>query len=519
MEGGRGGGRGAVTETAVHTLGRYELHDEIAAGGMASVYLGRMVGSAGFAKSVAIKRLHPHLAKDPDLVSLLLEEARLMERVRHPNVVATLDVVSEGNELLLVMEYVHGEPLWRLLRAAKEANSTCPPEIAARIAHDVLLGLSAAHRATDAAGKSISIIHRDVSPQNVMVGADGVARLVDFGIAKVMGTIGHTQEGMLKGKVPYMAPELLRFEPASPQTDVWALSVVLWEMRCSRRLFRGENDIEAWMKIMSEPIPDPATIVGTPDPIDDVILRGLSRDVTERYESARAMADDIEKKCRIASPTEVAAWVEKLAAASLASRAALLRGVEARSPVARAEASGGFPTSSGTPPPSELASREPRAMTWRFAIPIVLIGAAAGFFVMMRTADHRPAFVNRLFGRANAAETETTANPTPTATVVETPTAEPARSAEPRPAATEAADASVAAANAADASVAAKPEHGTVKHRPVVVHRAVDAGGAATATTPTPAPTPVKRADCDPPYYVDESGRTRFKVDCLKNNP
>ncbi|MFO0674501.1 MAG: serine/threonine-protein kinase [Polyangiaceae bacterium] len=505
----------AVAETTVHTLGRYELHDEIAAGGMASVYLGRMVGSAGFAKSVAIKRLHPHLAKDPDLVALLLDEARLMERVRHPNVVATLDVVSEGNELLLVMEYVHGEPLWRLLRAAKEAGTHCPPEIAARIAHDVLLGLSAAHRASDASGTPICIIHRDVSPQNVMVGADGVARLVDFGIAKVMGTIGHTQEGMLKGKVPYMAPELLRFEPASPQTDVWALAVVLWEMRCSRRLFRGENDIEAWMKIMSEPIPDPATIVGTPDPIDDIILRGLSRDVTERYESARAMADDIERKCRIASPTEVAAWVEKLASASLASRAALLRGVEARSPVARAEASGPFPTSSGTPLPSELAAREPRSMTWRYAIPIVLVGAAAGFFVM-RASDRRPAFVDRLFGRASAAQTETTSE-VPSSRVVAVETTPSVASASASSSPTPAPASASALAPAPAASSATKVEPVVPKHRTPVVHRVdrvVDAGAAATVTTPAPP----KRADCDPPYYVDESGRTRFKVDCLKQN-
>src|SRR5678809_682194 len=235
-----------MSDDRVRTIGRYELHAQLASGGMASVYLGRLIGAAGFAKCVAIKRLHPHLAEDPDFVTAILEEARLAERVKHPNVVATIDVVAEAEGLLLVMEYVHGQTLARLLRSANEAKLPCPPAIAARMLHDVLLGLHAAHNAVDATGRPLCIIHRDVSPQNVIVGADGVTRLVDFGVAKAFGSIGHTREGHLKGKVPYMAPEILRFEQPSPQTDIWAAAVVLWETRCARRLFKGESEIQLW---------------------------------------------------------------------------------------------------------------------------------------------------------------------------------------------------------------------------------------------------------------------------------
>ena len=285
----------------------YELGDRFARGGMAEVFLANPPPHlrAELGEHVAVKQLLPELEAKDEFLDMFLEEGKLALLLEHPNLVRTVGVGTIEGRHAIVMELLRGSDLRKLCKSAKKHGVGIPIEVVVRITIDACRGLHAAHEARGRDGEPLYVVHRDVSPQNIFVGIDGSVKVVDFGIAKSNLRGSETQGGMLKGKVPYMAPELLRFEPASPQTDVWALAVVLWEMRCSRRLFRGENDIEAWMKIMSEPIPDPATIVGTPDPIDDIILRGLSRDVTERYESARAMADDIERKCRIASPTKI----------------------------------------------------------------------------------------------------------------------------------------------------------------------------------------------------------------------
>src|SRR6185312_6236622 len=172
----------AFGERDARTAGRYALHGEIASGGMASVYYGRLVGPAGFARVVAIKRLHPQLAALPEFVTMFFDEVRLTARIRHPNVVPTLDAVYENGELFLVMEYVHGESLSNLVRLAREQGIFVPPKVATSIVCGILHGLHAVHEARDERGEPLHIVHRDVSPQNVMVGFDGHARLLDFGI-------------------------------------------------------------------------------------------------------------------------------------------------------------------------------------------------------------------------------------------------------------------------------------------------------------------------------------------------
>src|SRR5437868_956560 len=179
-------------------VGRYAIFDEIASGGMATVYLGRLTGSGGFARTVAIKRLHPQFAKDPEFVTMFLDEARLAARIRHPNVVPTLDVVAASGELFHVMEYVQGESLSHLARGLKTRSERVPLRILLRIMNDVLQGLHAAHEARDERGVPLCIVHRDVTPQNVLVGVDGVARLLDFGVAKAAGRAHTTQDGQIK---------------------------------------------------------------------------------------------------------------------------------------------------------------------------------------------------------------------------------------------------------------------------------------------------------------------------------
>jgi serine/threonine-protein kinase len=194
-------------------VGRYALYGEIASGGMATVYLGRLLGQVGFSRTVAIKCLHPQFAKDPDFMSMFLDEARLAARIQHPNAVQTLDVVATEADLFLVMEYLQGESLSRLIKASTAKGQAIPLEIVTSIICGMLHGLHAVHEARDEHGAPLGIVHRDVSPQNVLVGVDGVARVLDFGVAKAAGRIQTTREGQLKGKLSYMAPEPSRAKP------------------------------------------------------------------------------------------------------------------------------------------------------------------------------------------------------------------------------------------------------------------------------------------------------------------
>ncbi|MCW5833916.1 MAG: serine/threonine protein kinase, partial [Labilithrix sp.] len=188
---------------------RYTILGTIASGGMARVYLGRMTGSAGFSRPVAIKRLHPELAVQRDFVAMLVDEARLAAHIRHTNVVDTLDLVVSDGAFSLVLEYVEGESLSALIREARARGETVPSPIALAVLYGVLRGLEAAHEARNEEGQPLGIVHRDVSPQNILVGIDGIPRIIDFGVAKALGRILVTRPGEVRGKFSYMAPEQL----------------------------------------------------------------------------------------------------------------------------------------------------------------------------------------------------------------------------------------------------------------------------------------------------------------------
>jgi serine/threonine-protein kinase len=312
-------------------LGRYALHAELAAGGMAVVYLARQTGAVGFGRTVAIKRLHPHLARDPYFVTMFLDEARLAARVVHPNVVPILDVVSTDNELFLVLEYVRGETLSGLLRAARKANAKIPVPIAAAIASGLLAGLHAAHEAKDELGHPLHIVHRDVSPQNLIVGADGVSRVLDFGVAKAATRLQTTREGQLKGKIPYMAPEQLAGN-VTAQSDVYSSALVLWEALTSRRLFRGETEAQVLHLVMTAEAPAPSTLnPEVPPALDAVVMKGLAREPSARWATARDMAVAIESAVPIASAMKVAEWVHAIIGPTIAARDAMRAEIESGS--------------------------------------------------------------------------------------------------------------------------------------------------------------------------------------------
>ncbi|HEY1695651.1 MAG TPA: serine/threonine-protein kinase [Polyangiaceae bacterium] len=310
-------------------LGRYAMYEQFAAGGMATLHYGRLLGPSGFSRTVAIKRLHAHLSEDPDFVAMFLDEARLAARIHHPNVIQTLDAESSEGELFVVLDYVHGDSLSRLQREAKRVTTPASPPIVGAILFGALEGLHAAHEARDASGEPLELVHRDVSPHNILIGTDGVARVLDFGVAKARGRTQTTRVGQLKGKLAYMAPEQLGGR-VTRRSDVFSASVVLWEALTGVRLFQGDDEGEVVAKLLHEPIPAPRTHApSVTRELEAVVMRGLERDPAKRFATAREMAVALERHAALATPIEVGAWVERVAGTALAQRAARVASIDA----------------------------------------------------------------------------------------------------------------------------------------------------------------------------------------------
>jgi serine/threonine-protein kinase len=469
------------------TFGRYRLYDVIAAGGMATVHYGRLHGDLGFARTVAVKRLHRDYARDPEFVAMFMDEARLTMRVQHPNVVQTLDVVAGEGEVLLVMEYVPAVSLGQLLRAPGTLGERVPASVAAKVVVDVLRGLHAAHEATDEAGNPLDIVHRDVSPQNVLVGTDGAARVLDFGIAKATGRQQTTREGQVKGKFAYMAPEQITGVCVTRQSDVFAASIVLWEALTGKRLFEAESETALLARVLSAPIPPPSSVAaGLDAELDRIVLRGLARELPARYASARDMALDLEGYARLERPSQVTEWVERLAGEELARRAARVAEIESESRSERVSIATVLRVAGGATAPDEAETagaagggrRERRART------IGWIGAAAlGIAGVAVVAGVRGAPT-----RAAA----------PQPVVREAPAMSAAGSDPPSPAPNETEPAHAPAAAASTAT-------GKVRSPGALVGRA----GVGTAGS-------AAKNRCDPPYYVDPDGHLIYKPECFR---
>ncbi len=320
------------TPPPVLEFDRYALHDAIASGGMATVHLGRMRTTAGVTRTVAIKRMHPHLLAEAEFASMFLDEARLAMRIQHPNVVGTFDVIATNAELLLVMDFVLGESLDKLLRKARSGARLPPVAVVCSVVAGVLAGLHAAHEARDEGGEPLDIVHRDVSPQNVIVGVDGVPRVVDFGVARAAGRLHTTEQGQIKGKLAYMAPEQLTMARMDRRVDVFAAAAVLWEGLAGQRLFGGDNPGATVANVLDKEIVAPSTINGdVPPAIDAIVLRGLSRHPDLRFSTAREMAFALEQACPPATAREIGEWVQREAGEAVRARASLVTDVESRS--------------------------------------------------------------------------------------------------------------------------------------------------------------------------------------------
>ncbi|MFT3769783.1 MAG: serine/threonine-protein kinase [Minicystis sp.] len=301
-------------------FGRYETLYPIASGGMATVHLARAMGAGGFERLVAIKVMHPGMADDPDFSAMFLDEARVAARIRHPNVVGTVDVQEGPEGLFLVMEYVEGPSLFAATRALAKKGQRMPLGIALRIVIDALLGLHAAHEQTGPGGEPLNIVHRDVSPQNVLVSVDGQAKITDFGVARAEARLSSTRRGEVKGKLAYMPPQQVRAEAIDRRADVYGAGVVLWELLAGERLFRADNDGALVVSVMAGAQRSPRDVdPRVPAPLDRECMRALRVDPDERHPTALAFAEALELAAEeagvtLATPRVLAAFVKELGA-------------------------------------------------------------------------------------------------------------------------------------------------------------------------------------------------------------
>jgi serine/threonine-protein kinase len=311
-------------------IGPYTLYEEIGCGGMATVHLGQLRSASGFVRTVAIKRMHAELARSPEFVAMFFDEARLAGRVQHPNVVAALDCVVCDGTTLLVMDYVHGVSLDEALHLASQAGFDVPLPIASAILIGALLGLHAAHEASDDEGKSLGIVHRDVSPHNILIGVDGVARVLDFGIAKAAERAHHTRTGEVKGKLGYMAPEqLFNDDSLGREADVYSVGVILWEILTGRRLFANDSHGQTLMRVANGRIDAPRSVRPDIAPaMEAIAMKALARQPKSRYRSARELAIALESTCPPAPQRVVGDWLASIAEEPLRRRWALKCGVD-----------------------------------------------------------------------------------------------------------------------------------------------------------------------------------------------
>lgn len=453
----------ALVARASERAGRYELGPKLAEGGMATVSLARTFGADGFSKTVAVKRLHAQLAADPQFVKAIADEAKLVARIQHPNVVPVLDVVRNETGVFMVMEYVHGPSLAAVVKRCAEQGKKIPASIAMSIVCGVLHGLHASHEACSEDGRPLAIVHRDVSPQNILIGADGVARLVDFGIAKSSANTQVTAEGIVKGKLAYMPREQLE-GTVDRRSDVYSAAVVAWELLAGRRLYKGDQTSVVSQVVRGEAPHLNDVAEDVPEDLADVIATGLEGDAANRFATAREMALAIERSTRVATTAAVSEWLRSVAADDLAERTALLSAFEAQP---------SLPASTETPVAAALpSSRAKRPRVALFAAAAVAAIAAAVFLwprhptLAAATKEPPPAAPSgSVFGVPTTVELPRAAS------------AEPVRSLE---------------------AAASVPAHPT---------------GATTSRT-TKKPEPHRKPSCDPPYTIDRDGIQHFIPGC-----
>lgn len=277
-------------------LDEYTLVAKLGQGGMAEIYLAVHHGLSGFRKLVVVKRLLPHMAERGEVVQMFLDEARLAARLNHPHVVATTKIGTSGGHYFLAMDFIDGLPLNRVLVRAQDQSRRLAPEVVAKIVADALAGLHYAHDAIDFDGTPLGVVHRDVSPHNLMVGYDGITKVLDFGIAKASLQEHATRTGLIKGKFAYIAPEQATGDDLDRRADIWSVGVVLWEALAGRRLFKGKTDVGTLQETLSKRVPSLLEIhTDVPRELAEICDRALQRDPDDRFPSALAMKQALDE--------------------------------------------------------------------------------------------------------------------------------------------------------------------------------------------------------------------------------
>jgi serine/threonine protein kinase len=421
---------------ATERFGNYVLLKKIGRGGMAELFLARQVGVAGFERVLAIKRILPHLTEDPEFVEMFVNEAKIAAQITHPNVVQIYDFGTVTGTYYIAMEYVMGKSLAAVLSTGKERGQWIPPHQAVQITARIASGLDHAHRGQTMSGEPLGIIHRDISPQNILLGYNGDIKLVDFGIAKAASSSTHTQTGMIKGKLAYLSPEQAWGKPVDHRADVFSLGIVLHEMLTGQRLFKAENEIATLERVRTATVPPPSSLNPlVAKDLDPIVLKALTQHPDDRYPTAQAFQDALDGHLLTLGPPptgrDLATYLHGLFERDLQAdntdfkqaTSITLRGVTATTALPKAKTpTPQFRPSAPPPPPPQRRGRIV-AVGLAGALLAVAAGAGAWWFTQGRTEPAAPQTVS-----VEPAAALSTPAPAAIPTIPDTtPVAEPSR--------------------------------------------------------------------------------------------
>lgn len=392
----------APQETLPRQFGKYTLLRRLASGGMAEIFLALQRSAGGFEKLIVIKRILPSMNQDKAFIEMLLHEARVAASMSHPNIVQTFDVGQVDGTYFIAMEHIHGEDIRSIVRAMrKKVLSEFPLEHAIAITIGMCAGLAYAHERRDLEGRSLNIVHRDISPQNIVVTFSGDVKIVDFGVAKSSSQSGEdTKDGQLKGKVPYMSPEQAAGQSIDWRSDIFAVGVLLFELSTGKRLFKGASEFETLKLICDKEYPRPSEVKpGFPGALDRIIMKALEKDREKRYQSAREMQSDLEafvREERIpVSQISLTQWMQSLFEDKLAQQRDALQDVKQLADIIAMQQGASFEgvTNPGTMSATGGATAPPKRSSVGLWIALLAVTGAAvgGFFYMKQQAAEREA--------------------------------------------------------------------------------------------------------------------------------
>jgi serine/threonine-protein kinase len=384
----------------------YRLLAPLASGGMAEVFLGLRLGAGGLTKPVALKRIAPDLAADPDFVRMFLQEARIAVELSHGNVTSVFELAEADGAHYLVMEYVRGWDLARVLGACARRRAPLPPPLALFVATELTKALGYVHERRDAARRPLGLVHRDVSPANVLLSVDGAVLLADFGIARAAAAVSSTSPSWLKGKIPYMSPEQARAAPVDARSDLFSLGVVLFEMLTARRLFPGVEEAALLAVVRAAKATPPSSMrADIPADVDRLVLRAVAADPADRFQSAHEMQLELSRALRHMDPPagseELRAFLSSLGLPAPPDPVALSASASVPAP-----APASVPASVPAPAPASASARAHA----RLRRPLALLACAV-------IAFGATALARRAWGPAERAGRLEVRSPTPGATV------------------------------------------------------------------------------------------------------